>query len=44
MEDWDKNNWQGKRKDQVEFSSKVAFYSLVAAVVVVIVGILSKFF
>lgn len=44
MEDWDKNNWQGKRKDQVEFSSNVAFYSLVAAAVVVIVGILSKFF
>ena len=44
MEDWDKNNWQGKRKDQVEFSSNVAFYSLVVGAVVVIVGILSKIF
>lgn len=44
MEDWDKNNWQGRRKDQIEFSSKVVFYSLVVGAVVVIVGILSKFF
>jgi hypothetical protein len=44
MEDYDKNNWQGRRKEQIEFSSKVVFYSLVAGVIVVIVGILSKFF
>jgi len=44
MEDWNKNEWQGRRKDQVDFSSKVGFYSLIIGVVIVLFGLLSKFF
>lgn len=32
MENWNRNNWQGRRKDQVEYSNKVVFYCLVAMV------------
>jgi hypothetical protein len=44
MEDWNKNEWQGRRKDQVDFSSKVGFYSLIIGAVIVLFGLLSKFF
>lgn len=30
MEDWNPEEWQGKRKDQVEFSLAVAFLSILA--------------
>jgi hypothetical protein len=44
MEDWNKNDWQGKRKEQVDFSSKMGFYSLVVGAVVILCGLLLKFF
>ena len=28
MEDWNPEEWQGKRKDQVEFSLAIAFLSM----------------
>lgn len=28
MEDWNSEEWQGKRKDQVEFSLAIAFLSM----------------
>jgi len=43
MENWNKNEWQGKRKDQVEFSTKVTFYSLIGGVLVIIFGLFTKF-
>ena len=42
--DWEKNEWQGRRKDQVEFSSKVVFYSLIVGVVIILFGLLSNIF
>jgi hypothetical protein len=29
MENWNPNDWQGRRKDQYEFSAIVVFYSVV---------------
>jgi hypothetical protein len=43
MEKWNINEFQGKRKEQVDFSSKMVFYSLIFGSVVFLVGILSKF-
>jgi hypothetical protein len=43
MEDWNKNDWQGKRKEQVDFSSKMGFYSLVVGAAVILVGLFYKF-
>ena len=37
MEDWNENNWQGRRKDQVEFSSKVLFFGFVVLLVSVVI-------
>jgi hypothetical protein len=44
MEDWNRNDWQGRRKDQYEFSAKVGFYSLVVGALVILVGLFYKFF
>ena len=44
MEDWNRNEWQGRRKDQYEFSTKVGFYSLVVGALVILVGLFYKFF
>ena len=41
MENWNKNEWQGRRKDQYEFSAKVVFYSVIS---IFILGIMSTFF
>jgi hypothetical protein len=43
MENWNVNDFQGKRKDQVDFSSKVMFYSLIVGASVILIGLLSKF-
>jgi hypothetical protein len=42
MGNWNKNDWQGKRKEQVEFSSKMGFYSLVAGSVILFILFLLK--
>lgn len=34
---WDSNDWQGKRKDQVEYSNMVTFYTVVIAFVIAII-------
>jgi hypothetical protein len=34
MENWNKNEWQGKRKGQIETSYKAVGYSLVLMVIV----------
>jgi uncharacterized membrane protein YidH (DUF202 family) len=37
MENWNENEWQGRRKEQVESSLKIGFYSLVVGVLVIII-------
>lgn len=37
MENWNPNEWQGKRKDQVESSYKVVGYSFI---LIIFIGIL----
>jgi hypothetical protein len=39
MEDWNPNDFQGKRKDQVDFSDKVLFYCIIAMFVTLVVGL-----
>jgi hypothetical protein len=41
MENWNRDEWQGRRKDQYEFSAKVVFYSVIP---IFILGIISTFF
>ena len=36
MEDWNPNDFQGKRKDQVDFSAKVLFYCIIAMFTLVV--------
>ena len=37
MEDWNRNEWQGKRKDQIEYSRTVTSISMVLIVVIFLV-------
>jgi uncharacterized membrane protein YidH (DUF202 family) len=37
MEDWNRNEWQGKRKDQIEYSRTVTIISMVLIVVIFLV-------
>jgi len=41
-ENWNPNDWQGKRKDQLEYSYKVVFYSTIVIFCVIIIEFLSK--
>ena len=36
MENWNRDDWQGRRKDQYEFSAKIVFYSYIALAIVMI--------
>lgn len=42
MENWNRNEWQGRRKDQYEFSAKVVVYSVLAMIILGIVSTLIK--
>ena len=42
MEDWNPNDFQGKRKDQVDFSAKVLFYCIITMFVTLVVGLIIK--
>lgn len=42
MEDWNPDYWQGKRKEQVDFSAKVLFYCIIAMFVTLVVGLIIK--
>ena len=42
MEDWNINDYQGKRKDQIEFSEKMAFWSLVGIFMIIIILVIIK--
>ena len=39
MENWNPNDWQGRRKDQYEYSTKAVFYSVILLIVISVVGI-----
>jgi uncharacterized membrane protein YidH (DUF202 family) len=39
MEDWNKNDWQGRRKDQYEFSTKAVVYSVLVMIIVLVLGL-----
>ena len=36
------NEWQGKRKDQVEFSEKLASSSMIAMIVIILIAWIMK--
>jgi uncharacterized membrane protein YidH (DUF202 family) len=36
MEQWNKNDWQGRRKEQYEYSAKIVFYSYIAIAIIII--------
>ena len=37
------NDWQGKRKDQVEFSEKMIVFCWIAVTLLVVVAVIAKF-
>lgn len=39
MENWNPNDWQGRRKDQYEYSAKVVFYCLIIFAVIALTSI-----
>ena len=40
MEEWDKERWQGKRKNQVEYSEQVGLLSFILLIILLIILIL----
>ena len=36
MEDWDVNECQGRRKNQIEITNKIVFYCLIGVVITII--------
>jgi hypothetical protein len=44
MENWNKNDWQGKRKDQVDYAAKALFFGSIVLIIMVIVSAISTFF
>ena len=36
MEEWDVNENQGRRKDQIEITNKIVFYSLIGILITII--------
>jgi hypothetical protein len=41
MKEWDRNDFQGKRKDQVDYATTVTFYSVILGIGIgIVVGIL----
>ena len=44
MENWNENEWQGRRKEQVESSLKIGFYAILILGVILFLEILSKIF
>lgn len=36
--EWNNNDWQGKRKDQIESSYKIAFYAIVGMAIIILIS------
>lgn len=44
MEKWDRNEWQGKRREQVEYSNTVTVFTVILFIIFLgVVGVLSLF-
>jgi uncharacterized membrane protein YidH (DUF202 family) len=44
MKEWNKNDWQGKRKEQVDYSAKVLFFASIGFILLIIISTISTFF
>jgi hypothetical protein len=44
MENWNKNDFQGKRKDQVDYASKALFFGSISFILLIIISAISTFF
>ena len=42
MENWNPNDYQGKRKEQVDFSAKVLFYCIIAMFTTLVIGLIIR--
>jgi hypothetical protein len=42
MEEWNKNDWQGRRKENYEFSARIVWYSTLAIFIIAVVSTLLK--
>jgi uncharacterized membrane protein YidH (DUF202 family) len=42
MENWDRNEWQGRRKDQYESSAKFTFWSICALILIAAIGLITQ--
>jgi hypothetical protein len=40
MEDWNRNDWQGRRRDQYESSAKFTFWSIIALIIVAAIALI----
>jgi hypothetical protein len=43
-QEFDRNEWQGKRRDQVKYSETVAIAAMLAAIAVIVFTVISKIF
>jgi hypothetical protein len=43
MEDWNENDWQGKRREQVNYSSKALFFGTIALIAIIVISSVSTF-
>jgi hypothetical protein len=43
MEDWNENDWQGKRKDQVNYAAKALFFGSIGFILIIIISSVSTF-
>ena len=44
MKEWNRNEWQGKRKDQVDYSYKITLYTLLIGLIAGIIYNIYFFF
>ncbi len=42
MENWNPEDYQGKRRDQVDFSAKVLFYCIIAMFTTLVIGLIIR--
>jgi len=42
MKKWNKDDWQGKRKDQVNFANAIATIMWILMLIMIVVGIINR--
>jgi uncharacterized membrane protein YidH (DUF202 family) len=42
MDNWNNNDWQGRRKDQYETSAKFTVWSIIAIIIVTAIALIIK--